>query len=184
MAWEIDSAHTVIEFSAKHMMVTTVKGRFTKFSGKIDLDEANPAASFVDITIDTNSVSTGDEKRDGHLRSPDFFDVERYPTITYKSTRVEQLDGDHARISGDLTIKGISRPVTLEVAREGETKNMRGERLMGFSVRTSINRKEWGLNWNVALETGGVLVGEKINIAIDAEVFEPAAAAAEASSAR
>lgn len=184
MAWEIDTAHSVIEFSAKHMMVTSVKGRFTKFSGKIDIDEANPAASLVDVTIDTNSVSTNDEKRDGHLRSPDFFDVEHYPTITYKSTRVEQLDDEHARVFGDLTIKGVSHPVTLEVTREGETKNMRGERLMGFSVRTAINRKDWGLNWNVALETGGVLVSEKINIGIDAEVFEPAAATVEATSAR
>lgn len=180
MAWEIDQAHSLIEFSAKHLMVTTVKGRFTQFSGKIDLDEANPAASVVDVTIDANSVSTGDEKRDGHLRSPDFFDAAQYPTLTFKSTRVEQVGDDSARVYGDLTIKGVTRPVTLEVTREGETKNMRGERLMGFSVRTSINRKDWGLNWNVALETGGVLVGEKINISIDAEVFEPAPATATA----
>jgi len=180
MAWEIDQSHSLIEFSVKHMMVTTVKGRFTKFAGKIDLDEANPAASVVDVTIDTNSVATGDEKRDGHLRSPDFFDVEQYPTITYKSTRVELTGHDSARVTGDLTIKGVSHPVTLEVTREGETKNMRGERLMGFSVRTSFSRKDWGLNWNVALETGGVLVSDKITVAIDAEVFEPAAAPANA----
>ncbi|HLZ23557.1 MAG TPA: YceI family protein [Ktedonobacterales bacterium] len=180
MAWEIDQSHSLIEFSVKHMMVTTVKGRFTKFAGKIDLDEANPAASVVDVTIDTNSVATGDEKRDGHLRSPDFFDVEQYPTITYKSTHVELTGHDSARVTGDLTIKGVSHPVTLEVTREGETKNMRGERLMGFSVRTSFSRKDWGLNWNVALETGGVLVSDKITVAIDAEVFEPAAAPANA----
>jgi polyisoprenoid-binding protein YceI len=128
------------------------------------------------VTIDANSVATGDEKRDGHLRSPDFFDAAQYPTLTYKSTRVERAGKDSARVYGDLTIKGTTRPVTLEVTREGETKNMRGERLMGFSVRTSINRKDWGLNWNVALEAGGVLVSDKINIAIDAEVFEPAPA--------
>lgn len=174
MAWEIDTAHSVIEFSTKHLMVTTAKGRFTKFSGKIDIDEANPAASVVDVTIDVNSVSTGDEKRDGHLRSPDFFDVEHYPTATFKSTKVELLGADSARVFGDLTLKGVSRPVTLEVTREGETKNMRGERMMGFSVRTSISRKEWDLTWNVALESGGVLVGDKITITIDAEVFEPA----------
>ena len=180
MAWEIDQAHSTIEFSAKHLMVTTVKGRFNTFSGKIDLDEPNPANSVVDVTIDTNSVATGDERRDGHLRSPDFFDVAQYPTITFKSSRVELTGEDTARVYGDLTIKGVSQPVTLEVTREGETKNMRGERLMGFSVRTSINRKDWGLNWNVALETGGVLVGDKITISIDAEVFEPAPAAANA----
>lgn len=183
MAWEIDQAHSLIEFSAKHMMVTTVKGRFTKFSGKIDIDEADPAASVVDVTIDANSVATGDEKRDGHLRSPDFFDAAQYPMLSYKSTRVERTGEDSARVYGDLTIKGTTRPVTLEVTREGETKNMRGERLMGFSVRTSINRKAWGLNWNVALEAGGVLVSDKINIAIDAEVFEPAPAQPELASA-
>jgi polyisoprenoid-binding protein YceI len=183
MAWEIDQAHTTIEFSAKHLMVTTVKGRFTKFSGKIDIDEANPADSAVDVTIDATSISTGDERRDGHLASPDFLDVAQYPTVSYKSSRVERIDDDSARVYGDLTIKGVSRPVTLEVTREGETKNMKGERLMGFSVRTSINRKDWGLNWNVALETGGVLVGDKVNIAIDAEVFEPAPAQAEAANA-
>lgn len=183
MAWEIDQAHSLIEFSAKHMMVTTVKGRFTKFSGKIDIDEADPTASVVDVIIDANSVATGDEKRDGHLRSPDFFDAAQYPTLTYKSTRVERTGDDSAHVYGDLTIKGVTRPVTLEVTREGETKNMRGERLMGFSVRTSINRKEWGLNWNVALEAGGVLVSDKINIAIDAEVFEPAPAQPELASA-
>ncbi|HLJ82283.1 MAG TPA: YceI family protein [Ktedonobacterales bacterium] len=183
MAWEIDQAHSLIEFSAKHMMVTTVKGRFTKFSGTIDIDEADPTASVVDVTIDANSVATGDEKRDGHLRSPDFFDAAQYPTLTYKSTRVERTGEDSARAYGDLTIKGVTRPVTLEVTREGETKNMRGERLMGFSVRTAINRKEWGLNWNVALEAGGVLVSDKINIAIDAEVFEPAPAQPELASA-
>jgi polyisoprenoid-binding protein YceI len=183
MAWEIDQSHTTIEFSAKHLMVTTVKGRFTKFSGKIDIDEANPADSAVDVTIDATSISTGDERRDGHLASPDFLDVAQYPTLSYKSSRVERIDEDSARVYGDLTIRGVSRPVTLEVTREGETKNMKGERLMGFSVRTSINRKDWGLNWNVALETGGVLVGDKVNIAIDAEVFEPVPAQTEAANA-
>ena len=169
MAWEIDQAHSLIEFSAKHMMVTTVKGRFTKFSGKIDIDEADPAASVVDVTIDANSAATGDEKRDGHLRSPDFFDAAQYPMLSYKSTRVERTSEDSARVYGDLTIKGVTRPATLEVTREGETKNMRGERLMGFSVRTAISRKEWGLNWNVALETGGVLVSDAIKISIEVE---------------
>jgi polyisoprenoid-binding protein YceI len=174
MAWEFDPAHTVIEFSAKHMMVTTVKGRFTKFSGKIDLDEPEHTASQVEFTIEADSLSTGDPNRDNHLRSPDFLDVAKYPTINFKSTRVEKLDDDHARVYGDLTIRDVTKPVTLEVTREGETKNMKGERLAGYSVHTSINRKDWGLVWNVALETGGVLVGEKININIDAEVFEPA----------
>ncbi len=113
MAWEFDPAHTVIEFSAKHMMVTTVKGRFTKFSGKIDLDEPEHTASQVEFTIEADSLSTGDPNRDNHLRSPDFLDVAKYPTINFKSTRVEKLDDDHARVYGDLTIRDVTKPVTL-----------------------------------------------------------------------
>lgn len=180
MAWEIDKAHTLIEFSAKHMMVTTVKGRFTTFSGVIDLDEPNPANSHVDVTIDANSIATGDEKRDGHLKSPDFLDVANYPTIAFKSTKVALQGEDHAKVTGDLTIHGVTKSVVLDVTREGMTTNMRGERLAGFSVRTTINREDFGLTWNVALEAGGWLVGKNINISIEAEVFEPAVAVAQA----
>lgn len=178
MAWEIDKAHTLIEFSAKHMMVTTVKGRFTNFSGVIDLDEPNHADSHVDVTIDTTSIATGDEKRDGHLKSPDFLDVANYPTIAFKSTKIDLQDEDHAKVTGDLTVHGVTKPVVLDVTREGVTKNMRGESLVGYSVRATINREDFGLTWNVALEAGGWLVGKNINISIEAEVFEPAAAAA------
>lgn len=180
MAWEIDNAHSLIEFSTKHMMVTTVKGRFTKFSGAIDLDEPNHANSHVDVTIDTNSISTGDENRDGHLKSADFLDAAGYPTITFKSTNVDLRDEDHAKVTGDLTVHGVTKPVVLDVTREGVTKNMRGENLIGYSVRTTINREDFGLTWNVALEAGGWLVGKNININIEAEVFEPAATAAQA----
>ena len=174
MAWEFDTHHTSIEFSAKHMMLTTVRGRFTQFSGKLDLDEPSHSGSQVEFTIDTSSLTTGDEYRDNHLRSPDFLDVAQFPTITFKSTEVEKQDDDHARVTGDLTIRDVTKPLVLEVTREGESKNRNGERLLGYSVDGSLIRKDWGLVWNVALETGGVLVGEKVNIHIDAEVFEPA----------
>ncbi|MGO8946190.1 MAG: YceI family protein [Ktedonobacterales bacterium] len=178
MAWDFDPAHTSIEFSAKHMMVSTVRGHFNKFSGKLELDEPNHADSQVEFTIEAASLTTGDENRDNHLRSPDFLNVAEFPTIAFKSTQVEKLDDDHARVTGDLTIRDVTKPLVLEVTREGESKNRRGERLLGYSVRGSLNRKDWDLNWNVALETGGVVVSDKINIQIDAEVFEPAVAVA------
>lgn len=184
MAWELDAAHSLIEFSVKHMMVTTVKGRFNKHSGVLELDEQNPSASKVDVTIDVNSVYTGDEKRDGHLRSADFFDAEKYPTITYKSTKVEELSSERFRITGDLTMHGVTKEVVFDANLEGRAKNPWGKNIAAFSISTSVNRKDFDLNWNVALETGGVLVSEKVNINIEAEaievVSEAAAAAAQA----
>lgn len=180
MAWELDTAHSLIEFSVKHMMVTTVKGRFTQHSGVLELDEQNPSASKADITIDVNSVYTGDEKRDGHLRSADFFDAEKYPTITYKSTKVEELSNDRFRITGDLTMHGVTKQVVFDANLEGRAKNPWGKNVAAFSISTSVNRKDFDLNWNVALEAGGVLVSEKVNINIEAQAIEvvPEAAAA------
>lgn len=180
MAWELDTAHSLIEFSVKHMMVTTVKGRFTQHSGVLELDEQNPSASKVDVTIDVNSVYTGDEKRDGHLRSADFFDAEKYPTITYKSTKVEELSNDRFRITGDLTMHGVTKQVVFDANLEGRAKNPWGKNVAAFSISTSVNRKDFDLNWNVALEAGGVLVSEKVNINIEAQAIEvvPEAAAA------
>jgi polyisoprenoid-binding protein YceI len=178
MAWEFDTAHTTISFSAKHMMVTTVRGRFNKFSGVADLNEPNPANSHVEVTIDAASVDTNEPRRDGHLKSPDFFDVAQYPTITYKSTRVEHLGADKYRVIGNLTIKDVTYEVPLDVTYEGETRDMQGQRRAGFTITTSINRKDFGLNWNVALEAGGWLVGDQIKIEIETEVFEPAQVAA------
>lgn len=178
MAWELDTAHSLIEFSVKHMMVSTVKGRFTKHSGVLELDEQNPSASQVDVTIDVNSVYTSDEKRDAHLRSADFFDAETYPTITYKSRKVEELGDDRFRITGDLTLHGVTKEVVLDANFEGQGKNPWGKRIAGFSIHTAINRKDFGLNWNVALEAGGVLVSEKVNITIEAEATEVASEAA------
>lgn len=180
MAWEFDPAHSQIEFSAKHMMFTTVKGRFDKFSGIFELDEQHPASSRVDVTIDAASLTTGVEYRDNHLRSGDFLDVEKYPTITFKSTQVT-LEGEHkARVTGDLTIHGVTRPITLDVTREGQYKDLQGQRREAYSANATISRKDWGLEWNVALESGGWLVGDAIKIAIETEVLEPAATPAAA----
>lgn len=172
MAWEIDPAHSLLEFSVKHMMVTTVKGRFTAFSGAVNADEQNPADSSVQVTIDIASIYTGDENRDNHLRSPEFFDVATYPTATFTSTKVEPLGDNKYRVLGNLTIHGMTREVPLEVEYEGTGINPWGKRIASFSAKTSFNRKDFGLNWNVALETGGVLVSDKVNLAIEAQVVE------------
>ena len=174
MAWDIDTAHSSIEFTAKHMMVSNVKGRFTSFSGDAHLDEANPADSRVDVTIDLASLTTGAEGRDNHLRSADFFDVEHHPVATFHSTHVEPLGEDRLRVTGDLTIRGVTKPVTLDVTVEGKVKDMQGKDRYGFTATTSFSRKEFGLEWNVALESGGWLVSDKITIAIDAQVIAPA----------
>ena len=173
MAWDIDTAHTTIEFTAKHMMVTNVKGRFNSFSGDAHLDEQHPANSKVDVTIDLASLTTGNEGRDNHLRSADFFDVEHYPTATFNSKKVEQVGEDRLRVTGDLTIRGVTKPVILDVTVEGKFKDMQGKDRYGFTATTSFSRKEFGLEWNVALESGGWLVSDKISIAIDAQVIAP-----------
>src|SRR5262249_6301428 len=147
MAWQLDTVHSQVEFAVKHMMVATVRGRFKKFSGTVALDEQQPEQSHVEVTLDAASVDTGEDRRDGHLRSPDFFDVESYPTLTFKSTRVEHLGGDHYRVTGDLTIRDVTREVPLDVALEGEHRDMQGQRRAGFAITGSINRKDFGLNW-------------------------------------
>jgi polyisoprenoid-binding protein YceI len=172
MAWALDTTHSLIEFSVKHMMISSVKGRFKTFAGTLDLDEQNPAASRVDVTIDVASIDTGDANRDGHVRNADFFDVEKYPEATFKSTRVEPLGDDRYRVQGDLTIRGITRPVTLDVSVEAVITDMYGKRRAGFSAQTSFNRKDFDLNWNVALETGGVLVSDKVAINIEAQAVQ------------
>ena len=181
--WKLDPSHTHIEFAAKHMMVTTVKGQFSKFDGVIHADEANPTRSSVEVTIDAASLSTRDEKRDGHLRSPDFFDTDTYPYITFKSTRVEQLDASNGKLYGDLTIKDVTKPVVLNLEFAGLAKSPWGTTSAGFSAETKINRKDWNLGWNVALEAGGWLVGEDVKIAIELELVKVVEQPAEAASA-
>ncbi len=165
--WEIDPSHSAVEFSVRHMMVAKVKGRFTSFRGTIEVGE-EAADSRVEATIDLVSVDTNDEKRDAHLRSPEFFDVERYPEMTFISRRVRQ-DGDHWVVEGDLSVHGVTHPVSLELEPEGVGIDPWGGLRAGFTARTVINRKDFGLDWNVPLDGGGVLVGEKVNVSLEVE---------------
>ena len=168
--WQIDPAHSTVELAAKHMMFTTVKGRFTGVKGTVTFDEADPSRSSTTAEIDAATIVTGDDKRDAHLRSADFLDVENYPTITFTSTRVERVSEDRSRIVGNLTIRGVTRDVVLDTVYNGRGVNPYGKEVIGFSAETSINRSEFGLTWNVALEAGGVLVSDviKITLAIQA----------------
>ena len=170
--WKVDPSHTLVEFSAKHMMFTTVKGRFNKIETEVDWDETDVTKSSVVAKIDAASLTTGDEKRDGHLRSADFLDVENHPTLTFKSIRVEAVGDNEYRVYGDLTIRDITKPVTLQTSLEGYGKSPWGTTVAAFEAHTEINRKEWNLNWNVALETGGVLVSDKIKIEIHVELIK------------
>jgi polyisoprenoid-binding protein YceI len=172
MSWNIDTSHSEIQFVVRHMMLSKVRGQFEKFTGTVNLDEHNPVNTTVDIQIETNSVNTRDAKRDGHLRSPDFFNSDTYPFMTFKSRKVEQLDASHARLLGDLTIRGETRPVALDVEHLGMVKNPWGMTSAGFAASTKINRKDWGLTWNMALEAGGVLVGDEIEINIELELVK------------
>jgi polyisoprenoid-binding protein YceI len=172
--WQIDTAHSVVEFAVKHMMFATAKGRFGQFSGTINYDPENVAASSTNVEIDVKSIDTRDEKRDGHLLSPDFFDAEKYPTITFKSTRVEATGDGEFKVYGDLTLHGVTKPAVLNAEVTGQGKNPWGQEVIGFTATTKFKRSEFGLEWNAALETGGVLVGDEVKIAIDVEAAKQA----------
>lgn len=169
MSWVFDTAHSQVTFSVRHMMISNARGRFENFSGVIDFNEENPVASTVLVKIETASINTRDEKRDAHLRSADFFNADAFPFMTFESTRVEKIDQNHGRLHGNLTIKDITHPVVLDVEYSGQSR-MWGSTSAGFSASTKINRKNWGLTWNHTLESGGLLVGEDININIDLEI--------------
>ena len=162
-AYTLDVTHTRLGFSARHAMVTTVRGAFTGFDGSATIDTANPANSKVELGIDVASVETGVADRDGHLKSGDFFDAENFPKISFSSTSVER-DGTDWQITGDLTIKDVTKPVTIVFEETGSAKDPFGNLRVGFEGGTTINRKDWGLVWNAALETGGVLVSEKVKL--------------------
>ena len=166
--WTIDPSHTTVEFVAKHMMITTVKGRFAELTGTIVADETNLADSSVEATMQAASLDTRSEQRDAHLRSPDFLDVERYPEVTFKSTALRGTK-DSFKLTGDLTIRGVTRPITLEVTFEGEGKDPWGGTRASFSARGKFDRRDFGLTWNVALETGGILVSNEVKINIEAQ---------------
>jgi polyisoprenoid-binding protein YceI len=168
-SYNIDSAHTAVNFTVRHMMVTNVRGSFDNITGSLNFDAANPAASSVEVTINAATVNTGVTDRDNHLRSADFFEVEKYPTITFKSTKVEANGETRAKVTGDLTIRDVTKSVVLDVEFLGQTASPFGDTRAGFEASTSINREDFGLGWNVALEAGGVLVGKDIKLNIDAE---------------
>jgi polyisoprenoid-binding protein YceI len=170
-SYNIDSAHTAANFTVRHMMVTNVRGGFEKVSGTLNFDPANPATSSVDVTIDVASINTGVADRDNHLRSADFFEAEKYPAITFKSTKVEPTGDNTAKVTGDLTIRDVTKSVVLDVEFLGQTASPFGDTRIGFEASTAVNREDFGLTWNVALEAGGVLVGKDIKISIDAEAI-------------
>jgi polyisoprenoid-binding protein YceI len=170
--WRMDPAHTLVEFEARHMMLTKVRGRFAEVSGELVVDEENPENSRVAVEIDARSIDTRASDRDTHLRSADFLDVERHPRITFRSTRIEGAHadpGDEFRVVGDLTIRGKTREVVLDARYEGHGTDPWGGERAGFSAKTKIDRRDWGLTWNQALETGGVLVSNNLTIELQVQ---------------
>ena len=177
--YEIDPAHTSVQFSVRHMMISNVRGEFTKVSGKATGDPATPLATVVEATIDAASVDTRNEKRDEHLRSPDFLDAAKFPTITFKSTKIEAAGDGKWKLAGDLTLHGVTKPVVLDVGNvTPPTKDPWGNARIGAEATTTINRQDFGVSYNKTLDGGGVLVGDQIAITIDVEVVMKADAAA------
>ncbi len=172
--WELDPVHTTVEFAVKHMMITTVRGRFDKLTGSAYVNPDHPETPQVEVTIDAASIDTREARRDEHLRSPDFLNAAEHPTIMFRSRRVEGDIMGEFRLVGDLTIRGVSREVALEARFEGRTKDPWGGERAGFSATTKLNRHDFDLRWNVALETGGVLVGNEVKVSIDAELVKQA----------
>lgn len=173
--WQLDPAHSSVQFSARHMMVTNVRGTFRDFTVDVDFDPQHPETGHVEAVIRAASIDTGMEQRDAHLRSADFLAADQYPTITFRGTRVEPSGHDEYTVHGDLTIRGETRPVALQVEYLGTARNLQGGVSAGLSAHARISRKDWGLTWNVGLETGGWLVGDEIRVDIDLEVLSPAA---------
>lgn len=168
MVWVVDSTHTHVGFSVRHMMITTVRGQFTKYSGTLDLDPNNFAASKFEGEIDVASIDTANTDRDNHLRTNDFFDAPSFPKITFKSSKIAPK-GDDWVVTGDLTIRGVTKSVDFEVEFAGVSKNAYGKTVVGLSAKSTINRKDFGVNFNAVLETGGVAVSENVKIEIDVQ---------------
>ena len=176
--WQLDPAHSAAHFSVRHLMISNVRGEFTKLTGNVQIDPADPAKSAVEITIEAGSLNTREPQRDEHLRSPDFFDVANYPTLTFRSKRVEPLGAETFKLIGDLTIRGVTRQVTFDV--EGPTPSVKdpwGNVRAGVTASAKVNRKDFGLVWNALTEAGGVVVGDEVKITIDAELIQLAPAA-------
>ena len=176
--FDLDHAHTQVNFSAKHMMVTTVRGTFHDFEGTVRLDESDPTASSAEFRIKTASIDTAFGARDNHLRSADFLDADRYPELIVRSTAIRPIGGNDYVVTADVTIREITRPVDFDVEFLGFFPGMDGSRHAGFSARAKVNRKDWDLNWNVALEAGGWLVGDEIKLDVEVAILEKVAVAA------
>ena len=173
--WTIDKAHSDIFFTVRHMVITKVRGRFTKWDGTLVLDEQDWTKSRVEVAIEAASISTSDEKRDGHLRSADFLDAEKFPKLTFKSTKVEKASGDKLKVTGDLTIRDVTKSVTLDVEVLGKAKDPWGNNKIAFNGKVAIQREEFGAKWNQALETGGLLVGKEVDIDLELQAVAPKA---------
>ena len=173
--WDFDLSHSSVNFHVRHLMVSKVHGRFQTWGGSLVLDDQDITRSRVDVTIDAASVDTKEEKRDAHLRSADFFDAEKFPQLTFKSTAVKKISDEEIEVTGDLTIRGETKPIVLKVETNGQVKDPWGGTRTGFSAKGSISRKEFGLHWNALLETGGVVVGDKIEITLEIEAIQKAA---------
>jgi polyisoprenoid-binding protein YceI len=174
--WQVDLAHSAVSLTVRHMVISKVRGRFTRWNAKLALDTADLARSSVDVEIEAASIDTGVADRDAHLRSPDFLSAEKFPTLRYKSRRVEALPGGRLRVVGDLTIRDVAREVALDVEYGGQGRDPWGNQRVGFTATTSLNRKDFGLTWNQALETGGVLVADRVDVEIELQAVAQAAA--------
>ncbi|EIJ78235.1 YceI family protein [Bacillus methanolicus PB1] len=172
--WAIDTAHSSVEFSVRHMMIAKVKGSFDNFSATIEADPTDLTTANIEFNVDVASINTRNSDRDAHLRSADFFDAENYPSLTFKSTKIAKKDDDEYEVTGDLTIRGVTRQETFTVTFEGQGKDPWGNEKVGFSAEGKINRSDYGLTWNAALETGGVLIGDQIKISLSIEAAKEA----------
>ncbi|HEV3483994.1 MAG TPA: YceI family protein [Vicinamibacterales bacterium] len=170
--WEIDSSHSGIHFSVRHLVIAKVRGQFSRWTGTVQVPDGDFTRASLEVAIDAASIDTGVADRDAHLRSADFLDVERFPELTFTSTQVEPAGKDRLRVNGQLTIKGVTRDVTLDVEHLGLAKDPWGNERAAFTARTSVDRREFGLTWNQALETGGVLVGERVDIEIEIQAVK------------
>jgi polyisoprenoid-binding protein YceI len=173
--WEIDSSHSGIHFSVRHMVVAKVRGQFARWSGSVLAEDGDLARAKAEVIIDASSIETGVADRDKHLKSPDFFDVARFPEMTFMSKRVEKQTDEALRVTGDLMIRGVTREVVLDVEYAGRTKDPWGNERAGFTATTTIDRKDFGLTWNQVLEAGGVMVGDRITIEIEVEAVKQTA---------
>ena len=171
--WQVDSAHTAVQFAVRHLMVSTVRGTLGKAKGTVNLDEGDPTKSTVEASIDVNGIDTREPKRDQHLKSPDFFDVEKYPTVTFKSKKVTKVSDTKFKVAGDLTMHGVTKEVVLDV--EGTPKPLTdpfGNVKLGGIATTKVNRKDFGINWSSAMDGGGVVVGDEVDVTIDIELLK------------